>query len=261
MLKTLTKKLRRHSLNESRHPFQLKFSYHGAVESDDSEGENLELAQIDGERRRNGALTPLAASQQHNQGALSPGPLCRHRRRLLLLDAHLDGHSSGEEPEPIGRGKRTSALRRRRALGDRRGSPSSDEEVRALCGGGGHGRRSPAVGSPPLLLGSSPPRGTPSPPVRFEPPAVPVTSGHPDPSAPYGKHRPSLDLEKMQQKMLLRKKCGGKTRSVKIRTLSSSRPPARYTYDPSILAFRSLSATQPVQRASPSGHGSAKPLD
>ncbi|CAB1419561.1 unnamed protein product [Pleuronectes platessa] len=70
MLKTLTKKLRRHSLNEI-HPFQLKISYHGSgegVESDDSEGENQELAQIDRERRRNCALTLC------HQPAAQPGP-------------------------------------------------------------------------------------------------------------------------------------------------------------------------------------------
>ncbi|OXB65782.1 hypothetical protein ASZ78_008849 [Callipepla squamata] len=47
MLKVLTKKLRNQTLNEIQ-PFQLKISYPPSDEdSDDSEGENQELVQID----------------------------------------------------------------------------------------------------------------------------------------------------------------------------------------------------------------------
>uniref|UniRef100_A0A8C5FBP7 Si:dkey-16j16.4 n=1 Tax=Gadus morhua TaxID=8049 RepID=A0A8C5FBP7_GADMO len=270
MLKTLTKKLRRHSLNEI-HPFQLKISYHGSgegFESDDSEGENQELAQIDRERRRNCGLTPLATSQQHNQGPLSPARL---RRLRLLLDANLDRHSSEEELERIsriGEGRKwASALHQRH--GDRHSSASSDEEVRDLCGaaGGGGAAGSGGTGvigcvspvnpanpsrplvvveqpgahlaaSPsPVLFSSSPPHSLMPPPLRFQlqvvqPVARPILLTHFDQSAaPYRRNRhghageprrPSLDLEKMQQKMLLKKNCGGKTRSIKIRVVSRS---------------------------------------
>ncbi|XP_054894339.1 uncharacterized protein si:dkey-16j16.4 [Poeciliopsis prolifica] len=276
MLKTLTKKLRRHSLNEI-HPFQLKISYHGSGEggeSDDSEGENQELAQIDRERRRNCALTPLATSQQHNQGPVSPARL---RRLRLLLDANLDRHSSEEELERISCGdnrKWVSSFPQRH--GDHHSSPSSDEEVRDLCG-----CRSPpasvrplvepgaaclAASPSPVLFSSSPPRNLKPPPMRFQlqvaqPLARPIILTHFDQSAPYRKYRhsysgeqgrPSLDLEKMQQKMLLKKNCGGKTRTMKIRNLTGSRPPPRYTYDPAIFAFRSLSTAPPCRSLTPS---------
>ncbi|KAL6105128.1 uncharacterized protein ACO6RY_06726 [Pungitius sinensis] len=271
MLKNLTKKLRRHSLNEM-HPFQLKISYRGCGEggeSDDSEGENQELAQIDRERRRNCCLTPLATNQQHNQGLLSPARL---RRLRLLLDANVDRHSEEEEElERISRGdnrKWLSALPRRH--GDHHSSPSSDEEVRDLCG-----CRSPSASARPLGLGastspvlfsSSPPRSVKPPSMRVQlqvvqPVARPIILTHFDQSAPYRKYRhsyggepgrPSLDLEKMQQKMLLKKNCGGKTRTIKIRTLTGARPPPRYTYDPSIFAFRSLSVVPPRSPLTPS---------
>ncbi|XP_061699744.1 uncharacterized protein si:dkey-16j16.4 [Syngnathoides biaculeatus] len=273
MLKTLTKKLRRHSLNEI-HPFQLKFSYHGSGEggeSDDSEGENQELAQIDRERRRNCALTPLATSQQHNQGALSPARL---RRLRLLLDANLDRHSSEEELERISYGdnrKWMSALPQRH--GDHHSSASSDEEVRDLCGCGSPVATTRPVVEPdaclaasssPVLFSSSPPCSIKPPPMRFQlqvvqPVTRPIILTHFEQSAPYRKYRhnysgelgrPSLDLEKMQQKMLLKKNCGGKTRTIKIRTLTGNRPPPRYTYEPSNFAFRSLS-TVPLSEDPP----------
>uniref|UniRef100_A0A3Q2QFQ9 Si:dkey-16j16.4 n=1 Tax=Fundulus heteroclitus TaxID=8078 RepID=A0A3Q2QFQ9_FUNHE len=274
-------------------------SYHGSGEggeSDDSEGENQELAQID-RRRRNCALTPLATSQQHNQGPVSPARL---RRLRLLLDANLDRHSSEEELERISCGdnrKWASAFPQRH--GDHHSSASSDEEVRDLCGC----RSPPASARPlvepgaaclaaspsPVLFSSSPPRNLKPPPMRFQlqvaqPVARPIILTHFDQSAPYRKYRhsysgepgrPSLDLEKMQQmlktltkklrrhslneihpfqlkKMLLKKNCGGKTRTMKIRNLTGSRPPPRYTYDPSIFAFRSLSTAPPCRSLTPS---------
>ncbi|XP_011612477.1 uncharacterized protein isoform X2 [Takifugu rubripes] len=84
--------------------------------------------------------------------------------------------------------------------------------------------------------------------------AQPIVLTHFEQTAPYRKYRhsfsgeprrPSLDLEKMQQKMLLKKNCGGKTRTIKIRSLNNSRPSPRFTYDPSIFAFRSLSTGPP----------------
>ncbi|XP_014051337.1 uncharacterized protein isoform X1 [Salmo salar] len=273
MLKTLTKKLRRHSLNEI-HPFQFKISYHcsgGGVESDDSEGENQELAQIDRERWRNCGLSPLATSQQHNQGPLSPACLCRLR---LLLDPTLDYHSSEEELERISRGVgdgKKWMLHHHHV--EHHSSASSDEEVRDLFGCGPVAAAlEPGTcleASPsPVLLSSSPPRSLkPPPPIRHQfqvvqPAARPIILTHFDQSAvPYTKHRhsyggevgrPSLDLEKMQQKMLLKKNCGGKTRTIKIRNLTGTRPLPRYAYDPSIFAFRSLSTVPPCSPLTPS---------
>ncbi|XP_011612473.1 uncharacterized protein isoform X1 [Takifugu rubripes] len=264
MLKTLTKKLRRHSLNEM-HPFHVKISYHGSGEgeSDDSEGENQELAQIDRERRRNCALTPLATSQQHNQSPLSPA---RFRRLRLLLDANLDRHSSEEELERISCGdNRKWVPNLPQHCSDHHSSASSDEEVRDLCGyGAPAGSTRPLVepgaclaASPsPVLFSSSPPRSLKPPPMCFKVQVVaqPIVLTHFEQTAPYRKYRhsfsgeprrPSLDLEKMQQKMLLKKNCGGKTRTIKIRSLNNSRPSPRFTYDPSIFAFRSLSTGPP----------------
>ncbi|XP_029114538.1 uncharacterized protein LOC114912331 [Scleropages formosus] len=260
MLKTLTKKLRRQSLSEI-HPFQLKISYHGSEdggESEDSEGENQELAQIDRERRRNCGLTPLATSQQHNQGALSPAQL---RRLRVLLDPALDRHSSEEELERISRDFLQPAGEGRKwtlhQCAAEHSSASSDDEVKDLCGPPELGSCTAAAPSP-VLFSASPPRGL-RPPARGQ--VRPVTLTHFDqPAAPYRRHRmgysgdqgrPSLDLEKMQQKMLLKKNCGGKTRTIKIRNLNSSRPPPRYAYDPSVFAFRSLSTVSPRSSLTP----------
>ncbi|XP_028857705.1 uncharacterized protein LOC114802696 [Denticeps clupeoides] len=278
MLKTLTKKLRRHSLNEI-HPFQLKISYHGSEEggeSEDSEEENQELAQIDRDRRRNCALTPLATSQQHNQDLLSPAHL---RRLRVLLDPGLDRHSSEEELERISRDFLQSANAptptagmdsRKWTLhhhyhhyGHRHGdhsSASSDEEVKNLCGlpmETGNRLASPS----PVLFSSSPPRSLKAPGVvRLQTRPI-ITTHFEQPTLPYWRHRPaysseprrpSLDLEKMQQKMQ-KKSGGGKTRTIKIRNLTGSRPPPRYAaYDPSIFAFRSLSTAPPSSPLIPS---------
>ncbi|KAM9465774.1 uncharacterized protein Hap1MRO34_015069 [Clarias gariepinus] len=244
MLKTLTKKLRRHSLNEI-HPFQLKISYHGSEEggeSEDSEGENQELAQIDRERRRNCVLTPLATSQQPNQGLLSPG---RVRRVRLLLEPAMERHSSEEELERIAGIASTAGAEggcrwhRHAELS----STSSDEEVKDLC--------DPGASPSPVLFSSSPPRGLKPTHTSTRLHARPIILSHfEQPAVPYWRHRrepgrPSLDLEKMQQKMLLKKNCGGKTRTIKIRNLTGGRHPPRYSYDPSIFAFRSLSTAPP----------------
>ncbi|KAA0711371.1 hypothetical protein E1301_Tti006338 [Triplophysa tibetana] len=260
MLKTLTRKLRRHSLNDI-HSFQLKclvfwlserlkrsgcvcvctleqmaagypgldmISYHDIEEggeSDDSEGENQELAQIDRERRRNCILTPLATSQQHNQGVLSPAHL-RHLR--FLLDPTLDHHSSEEELERIAGATGAEGGRKWQRHGDI-SSASSDEEVKDLCGQNELpvGVRLIATSPRPVLFRSSPPRAlklshTPTcHPVRpiirsyFEQPSMPYWRNRPAYTGEPG--RPSLDLEKMRQKMLLKKNCGGKTRTIKIR--------------------------------------------
>lgn len=172
------------------------------------------------ERRRNCALTPLATSQQHNQGPLSPARL---RRLRLLLDANLDRHSSEEELERISRGDGRKWPGRHHH-GDHHSSASSDEEVRDLCGCGSPAAvpaaRPPvepgaclAASPSPVLFSSSPPRSLKPPPMRFQlqvvqPVARPIILTHFEQSAPYRKYRhsfggepgrPSLDLEKMQQ--------------------------------------------------------------
>ncbi|KAK1170431.1 hypothetical protein AOXY_G7283 [Acipenser oxyrinchus oxyrinchus] len=250
MLKTLTKKLRRHSLNETQ-PFQLKISYHASddgSESDDLEGENQELVQIDREMKQNCSRSPLATNQLQNQEALS---LARVRKLRILFDPGLDQHSSEEELERISReflqqdseGRKWSLQRTGR--GGRHGdasTSSSDEEVKALCG--------PVEPDTCLCASPSPVPFSASPPHRLvREQARPIILAHFDQSASYKRQRnqgrPSLDLEKMQQQMLLKKNCVGKTRIVKIRSISGSCPPPRYIYDPSSFTFRSLTTFRP----------------
>lgn len=210
----------------------LQISYHGSGEggeSDDSEGENQELVQIDRgeplllslfltvpllivclrlslpnscllttlERRRNCALTPLATSQQHNQSPLSPAQL---RRLRLLLDANLDRHSSEEELERISCGWMSAVPQH---CSDHHSGASSDEEVRDLCGyGASAGPPRPLVepgprlaASPgPVLFSSSPPRSLKPPPMCFklqmvQAAAQPIILTHFEQSAPYRKCR------------------------------------------------------------------------
>lgn len=168
------------------------------------------------ERRRNCALTPLATSQQHNQGPISPARL---RRLRLLLDANLDRHSSEEELERISCGDNRKWVSRH---SDHHSSASSDEEVRDLCGCGSLAASARPLVEPgtclaaspsPVHFSSSPPHNLKPPPMRFQlqvvqPVARPIILSHFDQSAPYRKFRhsyggepgrPSLDLEKMQQ--------------------------------------------------------------
>ncbi|XP_056623668.1 uncharacterized protein si:dkey-16j16.4 [Triplophysa dalaica] len=205
-------------------------SYHGIEEggeSDDSEGENQELAQIDRERRRNCILTPLATSQQHNQGVLSPSHL-RHLR--FLLDPTLDHHSSEEVLERFAGATWAEGGRKWQRHGDI-SSASSDEEVKDLCGQNELpvGVRLIATSPRPALFRSSPPRALKLSHTPTRLPVRPIIRSHfEQPSMPYWRNRPayteepgrpSLDLEKMQQKMLLKKNCGGKTRTIKIQTV------------------------------------------
>ncbi|KAM9564993.1 uncharacterized protein ACIB01_006877 isoform 2-T2 [Guaruba guarouba] len=212
MLKVLTKKLRNQSLNEIQ-PFQLKISYPQSDEdSDDSEGENQELAQIDRERRRNCTLTPLATNQLQNQ----ENQCCKVR---ALLHASLDRHSSEEELERIHREfaaekRKWSQVSRLACCSDSNNTSSSDDEVKSLCAMSFRPVAEPADGlhaSPsPVLFSASPPkrlqplvRSTASRPLIF----TSVGAGL-EQVMPCKRHRqgcgdkvsrPSLDLEKMQQ--------------------------------------------------------------
>ncbi|XP_019382808.1 PREDICTED: uncharacterized protein LOC109304582 isoform X1 [Gavialis gangeticus] len=264
MLKILTKKLRNQSLNEIQ-PFQLKISYPPSDEdSDDSEGENQELAQIDRERRRNCNLMPLATNQLQNQ----ENQCCKVR---ALFHASLDRHSSEEELERINREfaaekRKWSQVSRLACCSDSNNTSSSDEEVKNLCGM----TFRPVVeqadslhASPsPVLFSASPPKRL-QPLVRNPAPRplifTSVGAGF-EQVMPCKRHRqgygdkvsrPSLDLEKMQQKMLLKKNCGAKTRVIKIRSINGSRPPPHFVYDPSNFAFRSLSTLKPLSPIAP----------
>ncbi|XP_063300175.1 uncharacterized protein LOC134587604 [Pelobates fuscus] len=257
MLKVLTKKLKNQSLSEIQ-PFQLKISYTPSDEddSDDCEGENQELAQIDKERRRNCILTPLATNQQQNQ----ENQCCKVR---ALFHPILDRHSSEEELERISREfaaekRKWSQVSRLSCHSDN--TSSSDEEVKHLCGvsirpveqaDGFCGSSSPVLfsASPPKRLQSRA-RNPNSRPIIFT-----SMGSNFDQGMPCKRHRqgygdkisrPSLDLEKMQQKMLLKKNCGSKTRVITIRHLSNGRQPPHYVYDPAMFAFRSLSTVKPI---------------
>ncbi|XP_030413173.1 uncharacterized protein LOC115648935 isoform X2 [Gopherus evgoodei] len=247
MLKILTKKLRDQSLNEIQ-PFQLKISYPPSDEedSDDSEGENQELAQIDRERRRNCTLTPLATNQLQNQ----ENQCCKVR---TLFHASLDRHSSEEELERINREfatekRKWSQVSRLSCCGDSNNTSSSDEEVKNLCGMSFRPVVEQANGlhaSPsPVLFSASPPkrlqplvRNPASRPLIF----TSVGAGF-EQVMPCKRHRqgygdkvsrPSLDLEKMQQ------------------SVNGSRPPSHLVYDPSTFAFRSLSTLKPLSPIAP----------
>ncbi|KAM9315792.1 uncharacterized protein PAF06_006775 [Gastrophryne carolinensis] len=253
MLKVLTKKLRNQSLSELQ-PIQLKISCPPSDEEDseDSEGENQELAQIDKERRCNCVLTPLATNQLHNQ----ENQCCKARP---LFQAGLDRHSSEEELERISREfaaekRKWSQVSRLGRAGDN--ASSSDEEVKHLCAVS----RRPAeqgVATSPVLFSASPPKRLQ--PLGLNPATHPLIFGSMasaiDQGVPCKRHRqtygdkrgrPSLDLEKMQQKMLLKKNCGSKTRIIKIRSINGGRQPPHYVYDPAIFAFRSLSNIKPI---------------
>lgn len=265
MLKILTKKLRNQSLNEIQ-PFQLKISYPPSDEedSDDSEGENQELAQIDRERRRNCTLTPLATNQLQNQ----ENQCCKVRAHF---PTGLDRHSSEEELECISREcaaekRKWSQVNRLTCCGDNYNTSSSDEEVKNLCGMSFRPVVEAAEGfhasSSPVLFSASPPK-------RLQP-LVRTPTSRPliftsvgasfEQVMPCKRHRqgygdkvsrPSLDLEKMQQKMLFKKNCGAKTRVIKIRHIGGSRPPSHFVYDPSTFAFRSLSTLKPLSPVAP----------
>ncbi|XP_078397466.1 uncharacterized protein LOC144680376 isoform X1 [Cetorhinus maximus] len=257
MLKVLTKKLRAQTLNEIQ-PVQVKISYSPRDEdnSDDSEGENQELALIDQESQSNCCLSPLSPSHLHNQ---------EHLCKVRTIFDPLDCDSSEEELERInrefGREKRKwSQVNRLSCYSD--STSSSDEEVKDLCGMS----FKPVQQAEQKYSCSSPVPFSASPPKRLHP-LVRRPSGQiilasvgtsVDQATPCKRHRqgqdfsrPSLDLEKMQQKMLLKKSCGAKTRIIKIRSISGSCPPPRYLYDPSSFAFRSLSTLTPMSPMAP----------
>ncbi|XP_072407302.1 uncharacterized protein [Chiloscyllium punctatum] len=257
MLKVLTKKLRAQTLNEIQ-PFQLKISYSPRNEddSDDSEGENQELALIDQESQRNCRLSSLS-------------PICResqkHLCKVRTVFDPLDCESSEEELERInrefgGEKRKWSQVNRLSCYSD--SASSSDEEVKDLCGMS----FKPVPQADQKYIHSSPVPFSATPPKRLHP-LVQRPPGQiilhsvgtsVDQATPCKRHRqgqdfsrPSLDLEKMQQKMLLKKSCEAKTRIIKIRSISGSCPPPRYLYNPSSFAFRPLSTLAPVSPMAP----------
>ncbi|KAF4798717.1 hypothetical protein TURU_061816 [Turdus rufiventris] len=233
-------------------------------DSDDSEGENQELAQIDRERRRNCTLTPLATNQLQNQ----ENQCCKVR---ALFHASLDRHSSEEELERINREfaaekRKWSQVSRLTCCSDGNNTSSSDEEVKNLCAMSFRPVAEQANGlhtSPsPVLFSASPPKRLQ--PVVRSPASGPLiltsVGAGLEQVMPCKRHRqgygdkvsrPSLDLEKMQQKMLLKKNYGAKTRVIQIRSINGGRPPPHFMYDPSTFAFRSLSTLKPLSPIAP----------
>ncbi|XP_060712175.1 uncharacterized protein si:dkey-16j16.4 isoform X3 [Hemiscyllium ocellatum] len=239
MLKVLTKKLRAQTLNEIQ-PFQLKISYSPRNEddSDDSEGENQELALIDQESQRNCRLSSLS-------------PICResqkHLCKVRTVFDPLDCESSEEELERInrefgGEKRKWSQVNRLSCYSD--SASSSDEEVKDLCGMS----FKPVPQADQKYIHSSPVPFSATPPKRLHP-LVQRPSGQiilhsvgtsVDQATPCKRHRqgqdfsrPSLDLEKMQQ------------------SISGSCPPPRYLYNPSSFTFRPLSTLTPVSSMAP----------
>ncbi|XP_072356257.1 uncharacterized protein [Scyliorhinus torazame] len=257
MLKVLTQKLKAQTLNEIQ-PFQVKISYspREADDSDNSEGENQELALIDQESQRNCCLSPSSPSHLHNQ---------EHLCKVRTIFDPLDCDSSEEELERINRefgGEKRKWSQVNRLSCNSDSTSSSDEEVKDLCGMS----FKPVQQAEQKYDCGSPVPFSASPPKRLHP-LVRRPSGQiilasvgtsVDQATPCKRHRqgqdfsrPSLDLEKMQQKMLLKKSCGAKTRIIKIRSINGSCPPPRYLYDPSSFAFRSLSTLTPMSPMAP----------
>ncbi|XP_061480912.1 uncharacterized protein LOC133383714 isoform X4 [Rhineura floridana] len=243
-----------------------KISYPPSDEedSDDSEGENQELAQIDKERRRNCTLMPLATNQLQNQ----ENQCCKARAHF---PPGLDHHSSEEELEHIScefaaEKRKWSQVNRLSCCGDGYNTSSSDEEVKNLCGmsfqpvvdvtDGLH-----ATPSPVLFSASPPKRLQPLVRTPTSRPLIFTSVGASfEQAMPCKRHRqgygdkvgrPSLDLEKMQQKMLFKKNCGTKTRIIKIRHINGSRPAPHFVYDSSTFAFQSLSTLKPLSPIAP----------
>ncbi|XP_053919037.1 uncharacterized protein LOC104062220 isoform X3 [Cuculus canorus] len=215
-------------------------------DSDDSEGENQELAQIDRERRRNCTLTPLATNQLQNQ----ENQCCKVR---ALLHASLDRHSSEEELERINREfaaekRKWSQVSRLTCCSDSNNTSSSDEEVKNLCA---MSFRPVTENADGLHTSASPVLFSASPPKRLQPlmrtpasrPLILTSVGASlEQVMPCKRHRqgygdkvsrPSLDLEKMQQ------------------SINGGRPPPHFVYDPSTFAFRSLSTLKPLSPIGP----------
>nr|XP_032803969.1 uncharacterized protein LOC116939550 [Petromyzon marinus] len=135
---------------------------------------------------------------------------------------------------------------------------SSDEEVKDLCTSKAFRpiQQNGQDCASPLLFSASPPRCLQ--PVVWSPRGARLTLSALDQASPCKRHkqalaeqhtrRPSLDFEKMQQRMLLKKHCASRTRLVKIRSVSTG---PRYICDPSVFAFRSLSTLNPMAPMTP----------
>ncbi|CAN0400995.1 unnamed protein product [Lampetra fluviatilis] len=261
MVTVLTKKLRAYTIDEVQ-PLQLKVTHSSSEEEeDDSEDENQELAQIDRERRRLGEeVTPLALSRQQNSRETPPPP---GPRPMARADSRLERPSSEEELESIITARERMAKRKWCQVGAGRAcqperASSSDEEVKDLCTSKAFRpiQQNGQDCASPLLFSASPPRCLQ--PVVWSPRGARLTLSALDQASPCKRHkqalaeqhtrRPSLDFEKMQQRMLLKKHCASRTRLVKIRSVSTG---PRYICDPSVFAFRSLSTLNPMAPMTP----------
>ncbi|XP_006823742.1 uncharacterized protein LOC100366878 [Saccoglossus kowalevskii] len=262
MLRFLTQKLRSQSLNEVT-PYDPK-----EVEKDEdfnsgSEAENQEIEQLSKESRHDGQIAsgyplPVLANTVSICSVKSHQPLedrpCLTENVFKPL-TEKDRHSSEEELENIEKQcKENQAAEKRKwsqvnRLSFNGESPgSSDDEVRDLC-----------FKPVPVLFSSSPPKQLQRLCHRSHGSRVFLANVGPSDSSPRKRHRqglgelsphllnrPSLDFEKMQQKMYLKKHgpAGVRARVVKIRSLNVSaaaRQPARFLCDPAVFSFRSIS--------------------
>ncbi|CAH1263235.1 uncharacterized protein [Branchiostoma lanceolatum] len=278
MLRFLTQKLRPLSINEVQ-PLESSGELEDqGYSSTDSETDNVELKGLERGRQHEGNGTyrespkleakvsnPQPSPNQENiQACPGPSPMGTDLLRDRRTDAEfmaVDRHSSEEELEHIirekenmGEKRKWSQVNRWSLNGDSSGS--SDDEVKDLmCG----------KVSSPVVFTSSPPKRH----VQKVYPAqgersqlfiarVRKVDGC---ASPRKRHRqafseaqvhaitdrPSLDFEKMQQQMLIKKPCthGVRSRIVKIRTISNRTPP-RIVCDPSVFSFRPLTTLNPL---------------
>uniref|UniRef100_A0A8C4Q8F0 Si:dkey-16j16.4 n=1 Tax=Eptatretus burgeri TaxID=7764 RepID=A0A8C4Q8F0_EPTBU len=232
MIAVLTQKLKAHTIEEGQQQQQQQQQSfkvtHGWKDGEDSEDENQELVQIDRERRHQAtSVVPvLPTSGRVRAGSRAATASTGHDRPsseeelesiIVARDCGLPGEkrkwcqvTGGGRMAPCGCGERAS---------------SSDEEVRDLCCSKAFRpiqQNGQDCGSP-VLFGASPPRclqpTARCPRGRFPCPAF----EHASPCKRHkhifadGGRRPSLDFEKMQQRMLLKKTSVPRTRVVKIR--------------------------------------------
>ncbi|XP_070576692.1 uncharacterized protein [Ptychodera flava] len=268
MLRFLTQKLKSQSINEVT-PYHPKETENDEDFNSDSEEENQELQQLNKEGRHGGQISNCCTfTPPTNAVSMCTKPHQPLEDRPCLTENVLqslserDRHSSEEELADIEKQcKENQAAEKRKWSQANRwsvngeSSGSSDDEVRDLC--------SKPV---PVLFSSSPPKQLQR--LRHVSPGSQVFLANVRSTAessprkrhrqglgdisPHLLNRPSLDFEKMQQKMMFKKHGHGmRARVVKIRSISVSNTsraaaPARFLCDPAVFSFRSLSTINPL---------------
>ncbi|XP_077996540.1 uncharacterized protein LOC144449839 [Glandiceps talaboti] len=260
MLRFLTQKLKSQSLNEVT-PYEPKEAENDHDFTSDSEEENQEVQHLDKESRHGGlnsnCFTPTI-SKPHQP--LEDRPCLTDNVLQPFSLSERDRHSSEEELANIEKQcKENQAAEKRKWSQANRwsfngdSSGSSDDEVRDLCSKPG-----------PVLFSSSPPKQLQR--LCHRVPGNQVFLANVRPTAessprkrhrqglgeisPHLLNRPSLDFEKMQQKMVFKKHGHAvRARVVKIRSVSvsnASRASPRFLCDPAVFSFRSLSTINPL---------------